>query len=86
MNLFVLILSITWNIDCYYDNKQSSDFMSMGKEIETAGILTEDKSYTFAFNRFDKQHETYSGLGIRLRYHPHPKNCHNKIKIDTSYE
>ena len=54
-------------LECYYDSKQSSDFMSMGRELEPTGILTDDKTFTFAFNRFDKQFETYSGVGIRLR-------------------
>ena len=42
--------------------------MSMGRELEPMGILTEDKTYNFAWRGFEKQFETYSGLGIRLRY------------------
>lgn len=41
--------------------------MSMGRELEPTGILGEDKTYKFAFNRFEKQYETYSGNGMRLR-------------------
>jgi vacuolar protein sorting-associated protein 26 len=36
--------------------------MSMGRELEPSGILMEDKSFKFAFNKFEKLYETYSGL------------------------
>ena len=55
-------------IESYTDSKLSSDFMSMGRELEPVGTLTEDKTYTFAFNKFEKQYETYSGIGVKLRY------------------
>jgi len=42
--------------------------MSMGRELEATGTLTEDKNYTFAFNKFEKQYETYSGIGVKLRF------------------
>jgi hypothetical protein len=41
--------------------------MSMGRELEPIGILTEDKTYPFAFNKFEKQFESYAGIGIKLR-------------------
>lgn len=56
------------HIEAYYDKNQSSEFMSMGRELEPSGILMEDRTYTFSFNKFDKQYETYSGMGMRLRY------------------
>lgn len=55
-------------IESYVDAKQSSDFMSIGRELESAGILTENKTYTFSFPKFEKQFETYSGIGVKLRY------------------
>ena len=55
-------------IDCFFDKNQSSDFMSMSRELEPIGILTEEmKSYKFAFNKFEKQYETYTGTGFKLR-------------------
>lgn len=50
------------------DPKLSSDFMSMGRELEPTGVLQEDKTYKFAFNKFEKSYENYMGSGIRLRY------------------
>ena len=40
----------------------------MGRELEPAGILLADKSFKFAFNKFEKQFETYYGAGVKLRY------------------
>jgi len=56
------------HIECLTDPKLSSDFMSMGRELEPTGILQEDKTYKFTFNKFEKSYENYSGTGIRLRY------------------
>ncbi len=41
--------------------------MSMGKELEPAGILTEDKTYKFNFAKFDKQVETFNGNTSKIR-------------------
>ena len=42
--------------------------MSMSRELEPIGILNEEnKTYKFAFNKFEKQYETYSGTGFKLR-------------------
>ena len=37
-----------------YDKTGSSDFMSMGRELEPAGVLTQDKTYNFNFLKFEK--------------------------------
>lgn len=50
-----------------YDSKQSSDFMTMARELEPAGTLTSDKTFSFAFNKFEKQYESYYGISVRLR-------------------
>jgi len=42
--------------------------MSMGKELEPAGFLYEDKSYKFMFAKFDKEVETYCGNTAKIRY------------------
>jgi len=63
-----LRIELVGKIESYVDAKQSSDFMSMGRELEPIGTLNEDKTYNFTFSKFEKQFETYSGIGIRLRY------------------
>lgn len=49
-------------------SSSSSEFMSMAREIEPAGIITSDKSFPFSFNNFEKLYETYYGKTIKLRY------------------
>ena len=61
-------IELIGRIESYADSKQSSDFVSMGKELLSAGCLTEDTSFKFSFNNFEKQYETYNGLGVKLRY------------------
>ena len=51
-----------------YDSKQSSDFMTMARELEPSGVLTQDKTFQFAFNKFEKQYESYYGISVRLRF------------------
>jgi hypothetical protein len=43
------------------------------------GVLTEEKSYEFAFNKIDKQYEAYTGVGCRLRWKIN--NCDNYLDI-----
>ena len=40
----------------------------MAKELEPAGILTENKSFKFKFPNFEKEYETFNGIAGRVRY------------------
>ena len=40
----------------------------MGRELEPAGIMTEGKTYKFAFNKFEKQFESFNGVAVNLRF------------------
>ncbi|CAD8182131.1 unnamed protein product [Paramecium pentaurelia] len=62
-------IELIGRIEILNDQKQSSDFMSMGRELEAQGILMEDKSYKFQFNKFEKQYESYYGKEVKLRYY-----------------
>lgn len=50
------------------DRSQSSDFLSVSRELEAPGTLHDDKTYEFIFSKADKPYETYSGIKIQLRY------------------
>lgn len=41
--------------------------MSMSRELEPQGIMMEDKTFKFAFTKFEKQYESYYGNTLRLR-------------------
>ncbi|CAD8184717.1 unnamed protein product [Paramecium pentaurelia] len=62
-------IELIGRIEILNDQKQSSDFMSMGRELDAQGILLEDKTYKFTFNKFEKQYESYYGKEVKLRYY-----------------
>jgi len=45
------------------------DFLSVVKDLEPAGILTESKSYPFEFEEVERPYESYSGINISLNYY-----------------
>lgn len=42
--------------------------MAMAKELEPAGTLTDTKSFTFKFAKFEKQYESFKGIAGAVRY------------------
>ena len=55
-------------VDLLYDRGNSSRFVTVVRELESAGILTEPiKQYGFEFSP-EKPYETYSGYNVKLRY------------------
>eukprot|EP00922_Rhytidocystis_sp_ex-Travisia-forbesii_P008129 GHVS01011975.1.p1 GENE.GHVS01011975.1~~GHVS01011975.1.p1 ORF type:complete len:302 (+),score=25.27 GHVS01011975.1:441-1346(+) len=55
-------------IDMLYDRSSSYDFFSITKDLEPPGVLYESKQFKWKFNSVDKQHESYWGINVRLRY------------------
>ncbi len=43
-------------LEIYSDKNLCTEFHSLSKELEPAGILTQDKSYNFKFPRFEKEY------------------------------
>lgn len=54
-------------IENLYDQKQNTTFLSLVRDLEPPGVMTDNVSYDFAFNRVEKQYETYNGIVVRLR-------------------
>lgn len=44
------------NSEIYSNKDLSTEFTSLSKELEPAGILTENKSYKFKFPNFEKEY------------------------------
>eukprot|EP01053_Blabericola_migrator_P003199 Blabericola_migrator_1__3198@NODE_193_length_11571_cov_33_434805_g166_i0_p6_GENE_NODE_193_length_11571_cov_33_434805_g166_i0NODE_193_length_11571_cov_33_434805_g166_i0_p6_ORF_typecomplete_len343_score41_45Vps26/PF03643_15/1_2e75Arrestin_N/PF00339_29/1_3e05Arrestin_N/PF00339_29/5_2e02_NODE_193_length_11571_cov_33_434805_g166_i017392767 len=44
------------------------DFLTMSKELEPPGTMTQPKSYEWQFKSCEMPHDTYRGLNARLRY------------------
>jgi len=61
-------IELIGTIELMYDRGNPYEFASLVKELEPAGELKEDKSWPFEFANVDKQHESYSGNNVRLRY------------------
>jgi hypothetical protein len=61
-------LELFGRIEMYGDKSQTSDFLSMSRDLEGPGAFSEDKTLTFAFARVEKPYETYSGINCRVRY------------------
>lgn len=55
-------------IDINYEKNQTSDFISLSRELEPPGTITDNSVIPFAFNKVDKQYETYQGRFCRVRY------------------
>ena len=54
-------------IENLFEKSQTTNFIQLGQELEPPGALTDSAEYNFAFNRVEKQFETYNGITVRLR-------------------
>lgn len=55
-------------IDIFHERNQTSEFISMSKDLEPPGSISSSVSIPFAFNKVDKSFETYMGKFCRVRY------------------
>mmetsp|Transcript_31753 Transcript_31753/g.5748 ORF Transcript_31753/g.5748 Transcript_31753/m.5748 type:complete len:141 (-) Transcript_31753:492-914(-) len=55
-------------IEISHERNQTSEFLSMSREIEPQGVISESTSIPFSFNKVEKQFETYIGRFARLKY------------------
>ncbi len=55
-------------IEVLNDTSTNSTFMSNGLDLEAPGSISEDKSFNFSFNIFQKPYDSYYGSTVRLRY------------------
>jgi vacuolar protein sorting-associated protein 26 len=61
-------LEFIGQIELYYDRSNHHVFNSMSKLLNFPGEITENVSIDFNFPAVDKQHESYSGTNVKLRY------------------
>eukprot|EP01117_Protostelium_nocturnum_P016974 TRINITY_DN6817_c0_g1_i1.p1 TRINITY_DN6817_c0_g1~~TRINITY_DN6817_c0_g1_i1.p1 ORF type:complete len:228 (+),score=56.99 TRINITY_DN6817_c0_g1_i1:39-722(+) len=60
-------------------------FLSLVNELASSGELAETKSYDFEFLNFIKEHETYTGINIQLKYYL-KVTIVRSMKLDISKE
>jgi vacuolar protein sorting-associated protein 26 len=56
------------------------------RDLEPPGSLTDNAEYTFAFNRSEKQFESYNGIMVRVRYYVNVIINRNYAKITKEEE
>lgn len=71
-------VELVGQLELSYDRGNHYVFTSLLRELEPPGELSQSKSYAFEFNHVEKQHETYRGVNVRLRYFV-------KVKIARNY-
>merc|ERR1712166_1534067 len=50
------------------DRGSAHELISLVRELDPPGTLTTQAVYPFTFENVDKQHDSYNGLNVRLRY------------------
>lgn len=56
-------------IEHYQDKKNLSRFITLAKDLEPAGSLTQEiTNFNFSFSNVEKQYETYRGNNMMVRY------------------
>jgi len=61
-------ITLYGKIEVLYDRSNPYSFCTAEKELESAGTLSESKSYPFDFSTTTLSEETYRGNNVRLRY------------------
>lgn len=56
------------SIESPLDVISSSDFLSLATELASPAVLSSSESYPFEFKNVEKQHESYRGKNVKLRY------------------
>jgi vacuolar protein sorting-associated protein 26 len=55
-------------VELAHDRGNHYVFSSLVRELEPPGELNQNKEYPFEFCNVEKQHETYRGINVKLRY------------------
>jgi len=63
-----VIIEFIGQIEMFYERGNNYEFLSLVKELDSAGEITTDKEYGFEFANVEKQFESYNGINVRLRY------------------
>eukprot|EP00301_Raphidiophrys_heterophryoidea_P019784 c4638_g1_i1.p1 GENE.c4638_g1_i1~~c4638_g1_i1.p1 ORF type:complete len:306 (+),score=105.13 c4638_g1_i1:1-918(+) len=63
-----ITVELIGQIEVFYDRGNTYDFTSLVNELEGPGELSQNKTLNFNFASVDKQHESYNGINVRLRY------------------
>ena len=52
----------------FFDRGNHYEFLSLGQELAAPGDLQHPQTFEFEFKNVEKQHESYNGINVKLRY------------------
>lgn len=55
-------------IENFYDKSQNLKFLTLSRELEPPGTLSENTTCEFNFNNVEMEYESYCGICVRVRY------------------
>ncbi len=61
-------IELIGQIEMFHDRGNVFQFVTLEKELEPAGQLSDEKDWSFEFKQVEKQYESFNGLNVRLRY------------------
>mmetsp|Transcript_8107 Transcript_8107/g.9293 ORF Transcript_8107/g.9293 Transcript_8107/m.9293 type:complete len:301 (-) Transcript_8107:1903-2805(-) len=61
-------IELIGQIEQLHDRGNPYEFTSLVRELAPPGVVTEKTSFPFTFEDVDKEHESYKGISVQLRY------------------
>ncbi|VDB87121.1 unnamed protein product [Peniophora sp. CBMAI 1063] len=56
------------NIELFYDRGHHHEFLTLSQELAAPGEMRQAQTFDFQFKSVEKQHESYQGINVKLRY------------------
>jgi len=56
------------SIELFYDRGHHHEFLSLSQELAAPGEMRQAQTFDFHFKNVEKQHESYQGINVKLRY------------------
>jgi vacuolar protein sorting-associated protein 26 len=56
------------SIELFYDRGHHHEFLSLSQELAAPGEMRQAQTFDFSFKNIEKQHESYHGINVKLRY------------------
>jgi hypothetical protein len=54
--------------ELFYDRGHHHEFLSLSQELAAPGEMRQAQTFDFMFKNVEKQHESYHGINVKLRY------------------
>jgi len=61
-------IELVGQIEIMGESGKANEYLNLQRQLEPPGTLNEGKNFDFAFNKVEKQYETYYGTSVKVRY------------------